>query len=271
MPQVELKEIVQDLLDGIQWCKKELPGLLGGDKVDITRYAVGGESAGGTTATMLGHLASPPPLAVLNVYGMVDFVIKRLPVTSDATTPFSPASGLFTEAQVASELANRDLSNTLGEVLDDWVNNDPADLRHARYGDHPKPAYGERQKLRRDAHDYMIARGMLWQTLFHVDDPEKQAKLFERKQREMSALLLLDDVRTYPPTYVYHGTADVLVHVSQSDRFVAKLKQKGVPVEYAKIEGGPHVCDQYEDENSDEWKQNVLPIVAFMNKYVKAL
>lgn len=73
-------------------------------------------SLGGTTATMLGHLASPRPLAVLNVYGMVDFVLRRPPAITDAIIPFSPASGLFTEAQVAAELANRDPSNTLGEV-----------------------------------------------------------------------------------------------------------------------------------------------------------
>lgn len=92
----------------------------------------------------------------------------------------------------------------------------------------------------------MMVRAMLRPTLFHIDDIEKQAELLGQKEREMSALPLLDDVKTYPPTYVYHGTADVLVDVSQSDRFVAKLKVKGVPVEYAKIGGGPHVCDQYE-------------------------
>lgn len=201
---------------------------------------------GGTNAAMLGHLASPPPLAVLDMYGVVDFPFPRPPVTIDTAAPFPPVSGLFSEAQVAAALANQDPSHTLGEVLDDWVNNDPSDPRHARYGNHPKPIYGERQKLRRDAYVYMMTRALMRQTLFHIDDPDNHPALLGQKEREMSAMLLLHDVKTYPPTYVYHGTADSVVHVGQSDRFVAKLKEKGVPVEYARIDGGPHVCDQYE-------------------------
>lgn len=54
MPEVELKEIIQDLLDGLEWCRKELPGVLGKDKVDTTRYAVGGESAGELGLWMFG-------------------------------------------------------------------------------------------------------------------------------------------------------------------------------------------------------------------------
>ncbi|KAG8984824.1 hypothetical protein FRB94_004479, partial [Tulasnella sp. JGI-2019a] len=45
IPEVELKDILQDLLDGIAWCMKELPRILGESKVDVGRYAVGGESA----------------------------------------------------------------------------------------------------------------------------------------------------------------------------------------------------------------------------------
>ncbi|KAG9032360.1 hypothetical protein FRB95_001542 [Tulasnella sp. JGI-2019a] len=218
---------------------------------------------------MLGHLASPPPLAVLDVYGLVDFrVFPQSPAAVASSLP-PITTDLFTEAQVADALANRDLSETLTEVLDDWVNKDPPNFRHDRYGEHPRPMFGKRQKLRRAAHDYMMSHAMLKPTLFHIDDLNKQAAEYEKKKREMSALALLDDAKTYPPTYVYHGTADKDVPVGQSDAFVAKLKEKGVAVEYKQIPGGAHVCDKYEDENSEEWKEHVLPIVAFIDKHVK--
>ncbi|KAG8988777.1 hypothetical protein FRB94_000424 [Tulasnella sp. JGI-2019a] len=118
----------------------------------------------------------------------------------------------------------------------------------------------------------MFAHGLLRQTLFHFDDSEDEEalELFEQKKREMSALVLLENAATYPATYVYHGTSDTNVDISQSDRFVAKLKEKGVPVEYQQVQGGFHCCDEYQDENSEEWREHVLPIVAFVDKYVKA-
>ncbi|KAG9007168.1 hypothetical protein FRB94_014551 [Tulasnella sp. JGI-2019a] len=268
LPEVELKDMLQDLLDGLEWCKKELPRIVDEDKVDVTRFAVGGESAGGTNAAMLGHLASPPPLAVLNLYGIVDFLFPQPPAAVASGAP-PIATSPFTEVQLAAALANRDQSETLTEVLDDWVNADPSSLQHSRYGEHPRPVFGKRQKLRRAIFGYMISHSMLRQTLFHIDDPDRQVAQYEKKKREMSALALLDDAKTYPPTYVYHGTADEGVPISQSDGFVAKLKEKGFTVEYKQIPGGAHVCDQYEDENSEEWKEHVLPIVAFIDKHVK--
>ncbi|KAG8879235.1 hypothetical protein FRB97_001854 [Tulasnella sp. 331] len=182
---------------------------------------------------MLGHLTSPPPLVVLDLYSAVNAFTIPLPVSSNGSTPFFATSGGFSEAELAAELANRDPSNTLWEVLDGWVNNDLANLHHARYGDRPKPTYGERQKIRRVAHECMAAQGVPMQTLFQVDDQERQVELLKRKEREMSVLLLLNAIKTYPPP---------------------NPKEKGVPAKYAKIEGQPYVCDQYEVENSVEWK-----------------
>ncbi|KAG9004883.1 hypothetical protein FRB93_010062 [Tulasnella sp. JGI-2019a] len=200
---------------------KELPRILGESKVDVGRYAVGGESAGGTNAAMLGHLASPSPLVVLNLYGLVDFLFPTPPTTatpSHAPSPVVPTgrSGLYTEAQIATALVNRDVSETITEALDDWVNDDPSDLRHALYGDNPRLIYGKRQKLRGDMFAYMFAHGLLRQTLFHFDDSEDEEalELFEQKKREMPALVLLENAATYPATYVYHGTSDTNVDIS---------------------------------------------------------
>lgn len=46
-----------------------------------------------------------------------------------------------------------------------------------------------------------------------------------------------------PPTCVIHGTVDMLVPVHQSDWLVEKLKEKGVPHYYSRIDGWPHAMD----------------------------
>lgn len=46
-----------------------------------------------------------------------------------------------------------------------------------------------------------------------------------------------------PPTCVIHGTVDMLVPIHQSDWLVEKLKEKGVPHHYSRIDGWPHAMD----------------------------
>lgn len=46
-----------------------------------------------------------------------------------------------------------------------------------------------------------------------------------------------------PPTLIFHGTIDRTVPVAQSDTLAARLKQLGVPVEYHRLNGWPHVMD----------------------------
>ena len=54
--------------------------------------------------------------------------------------------------------------------------------------------------------------------------------------------------RTYisandPPTLIFHGTIDSLVPVSQSDSLHKWLDHEGVPNEYHKLNGWPHIMD----------------------------
>jgi dipeptidyl aminopeptidase/acylaminoacyl peptidase len=53
-----------------------------------------------------------------------------------------------------------------------------------------------------------------------------------------------------PPTCVIHGTVDQLVPVTQSDRLVEKLKEKGVPHYYSRINGWPHAMDAVQAVNN---------------------
>jgi acetyl esterase/lipase len=46
-----------------------------------------------------------------------------------------------------------------------------------------------------------------------------------------------------PPTLILHGTLDEVVPIGQSDLLAARLKELGVPAEYERIDGWPHVMD----------------------------
>lgn len=52
-----------------------------------------------------------------------------------------------------------------------------------------------------------------------------------------------------PPTLILHGTMDTLVPLDQSDQLSARLKELGVPFQYEKFEGYPHVMDVVKEVN----------------------
>ncbi len=68
-----------------------------------------------------------------------------------------------------------------------------------------------------------------------------------------------------PPTCVIHGTVDMLVPVEQSDRLVEKLREKGVPHHYSRINGWPHAMDAVELVN----RHTRALAVDFFDKHLK--
>ena len=68
-----------------------------------------------------------------------------------------------------------------------------------------------------------------------------------------------------PPTCVIHGTVDMLVPVQQSDRLVEKLKEKGVPHCYSRINGWPHAMDAIQSVN----RHTKALVVAFFDQHLK--
>jgi dipeptidyl aminopeptidase/acylaminoacyl peptidase len=68
-----------------------------------------------------------------------------------------------------------------------------------------------------------------------------------------------------PPTCVIHGTVDYLVPVHQSDWLVEKLKEKGVPHYYSRVNGWPHAMDAVLAVN----KHTRALAVDFFDKYLK--
>jgi acetyl esterase/lipase len=72
MPEASYDEILSDCKDSLAWSIAHLPEILGQDRIDIARYVVGGDSAGGTLSTLAGHLFEPKPKVVIDVFGLVD-------------------------------------------------------------------------------------------------------------------------------------------------------------------------------------------------------
>ena len=52
---------------------------------------------------------------------------------------------------------------------------------------------------------------------------------------------------SFPPTVLFHGTADVTIPMDSSVRFFNKLLAAGVPAEFHAVEGAPHAFDRHEE------------------------
>jgi acetyl esterase/lipase len=68
-----------------------------------------------------------------------------------------------------------------------------------------------------------------------------------------------------PPTLILHGSSDQLVPISQSDSLAAKLDKMGIPYEYCRVPGWPHVMDIIKRVNVFSQKK----MNAFLDKYLK--
>jgi acetyl esterase/lipase len=68
-----------------------------------------------------------------------------------------------------------------------------------------------------------------------------------------------------PPTLILHGTSDQLVPVSQSDSLASKLASLGIPYEYYRVPGWPHVMDIVKRVNIFSQKK----MNAFLEKYLQ--
>jgi acetyl esterase/lipase len=54
----------------------------------------------------------------------------------------------------------------------------------------------------------------------------------------------------WPPVLIFHGDADRIVHIAQSERLAEALRRKGVPVDFRVIPGGDHA---FFNKSQEEW------------------
>lgn len=257
-PQVRIDEQLADCLEAVSWCRTNLPSILGADKVDVNRYVLLGESAGGHLVTLMGlYLSNPGPKAIVNVYGLVDFLTMPAfgpPDQRPTRATQGPWNGKFSEEELNKLLRDRDQANALTDAL-------------------PCP-WNEFESISNTE----ISK--LWETVFHCTDRVlKQAELHTLHSPSCSALGLRvgimhedgfpneDDLMAfvrsvspyrvlqqrveqgkkglelYPPTAFLHGTGDVDVPVEQSYAMAELLKDADVPIVESYEEGGLHVFD----------------------------
>jgi acetyl esterase/lipase len=240
-PQITLEEQVQDCVDSIAWCREHLPRILGADKVDVDRYVICGESAGGTLVALLGHKLDPPPKAIIEAYGVVDFFDKHFGVLdkSPKLDDQPPWEGEFTEEQLHAELRDQDPSHCLTDALS-WDEQQRCSEEQLSQLWATDFKYTRAIRLRAELHIYRSTRlsiSSAFQREKFSSDEELSTWL-----SSVSAILLLDGKTTYPPTAFLHGIDDTAVPLAQSQRLAEKLKEIGVPTVEC-YEHGPHVFD----------------------------
>lgn len=253
-PQVSIDVQLQDCLDAVAWLRASLPDIVGKDKIDVNRYIVCGESAGGHLVTLMAHHLSPPPRAVIDAYGITDFAatwpISR-PTTPPADAP-GPVdapidTGEFSEQELYDFFADRDPANVITDAL--WGDEDtrlPESVLKKQWATEFK--YTRRIRLQAALHRFRAGNPKavvrsLRVGAFHEERFEDEEAL-KKFVLSVSPAPLLEGKKWYPPTAFLHGTADTGAPIEQSKLMAAKLKEMGVEVVESYEEGGEHVFDK---------------------------
>lgn len=238
LPHVSIPDQVQDCKDAFEWCRTNLPRLLGEGNIDIDKYVVAGESAGGHLTLMMGHVLNPPPKALCALYPPVDLVTPHVGGPSPRQFPLE----LFTEEEVKAAIASRDPKEALAwspglfeaTFLDEKL---CGELWHAGEGF----SYTKRDLLQVDIARYMFSNRLIMHVGLRREEFDSQ-EAFDEHARKWSPLFLLDGKETYPPTYLMHGEEDSTVGLWHSQKMAGKLRNMGVPV-MEWYEPGQHVFD----------------------------
>lgn len=254
-PQARVDDQLSDSLEAVAWCRANLSSILGKDKVDVDRYVLVGESAGGHLVTLMGlHLTNPPPRAIVDVYGLVDFLAlpafssydpNRKPVTEREGTSD------YTDAELDAFLSDRNPDNILTDSLS-WNEQDllTEEQLSKRWATDFK--YTKRIKLQAELHIRRSLSGSyegLRKGVMHREKfaTEEEFKAFVGSMSPLNVLrgeLKRGIRRSYPPTALLHGSGDEAVAIEQSYEMAKVLKEIGVPIVESYEEGEPHVFDK---------------------------
>lgn len=282
-PHVDVETSLNDCLDLVAWCRKQLPSVIGEDKLDVNRYCILGESAGGHLVTLMATRLEPQPRVVVDIYGVVDFMDPYTGMTTPPKEPYKPST-----ASAAAEKADSDAEITEEEILAALHDHDPSHaLSDAVFSksDLTRPLtknwkvdfpITRRIRLQLAVQNYTSTPGSKYVGLFH---PERFGSHQEVLAfiKSMSPLQFLDNEeytsgrKKYPPTAMMHGTADEPVPVDQTHRFAKKLKELGTEIVVCIEKDGPHVHDHvYSGPEIEGWEEHIQPVVDFVQKHLEA-
>jgi acetyl esterase/lipase len=235
LPHASLRDMVDDCEDAFKWCRNNLEGVVGQGKVDLEKYAVAGESAGGTLATILGHVLSPPPRAVVDIYGAVDFTDKRPRSPAD----IQPLTEGWSEEEVAEAIAKADPTQAI--TVCPFQFDIPVEYIREQWG-FPDYEYTQRQVFQYEIKKYLRTYDLLWDVMCRIN-PEDSDDVRDRKIKQLSPMHMLEGKTTYPPTFFLHGGGDPVVPQYLAERMAAKLRVMGVPIGEAYEPGEIHEFD----------------------------
>lgn len=268
IPQVSFEDQVEDMQDAYKWLRAHLPKIVGEDRVDLDAYITAGDSAGGTSSTLLGHILEPPPKAVIDAFGVVDMAASAHAESAKAfQLPYLKKER--TDEEVRKAIADRDPKNASCEGAWSWeLEGMTQDELRIFWGAPEYNVTDANDWMRMDMNSYMAKNHLRWRTMFRADDVGDEA--FEKALLKWSPYHMVDERKTYPPTFILHGTADSAVPVEQSYKLEKKLNEKGVPVGARYAEGLEHSFENIVHGPGDYgWEEWIVPCMDFVDKYVR--
>ncbi|RSL54656.1 hypothetical protein CEP53_007367 [Fusarium sp. AF-6] len=199
---------VTDSRDVLIWAQSELPAKLAQEasvKLDGDKVVTWGHSAGGTLA-LLAAAAPKPPLAILNLFGMLYLQDESY------HTPLKLPPVQLPSAEFSNKIYN--------------------DVPPPSVAPPPFGPNGPDLSTHRGAWLFaQMAAGTLFKEVQPDGDYDKidPARVFSS---------------TFPPTFSAHGSVDELVNVKLTERAHAELTDKGVENKLVVIEGARHGFDK---------------------------
>jgi acetyl esterase/lipase len=234
--------MVEDCTDAYAWCREHLPKLVGDSGVDVDRFVVAGDSAGGCISSLLAHTLNHPPRTLIDVYGPVDLTDTHFdPIDPEDNAEIESLSGEFPETIVAKGIRDWNPANALTVCPGGFeLEMIPIEISRKENADDTLD-HTERHRFQSDMKKYMGTNKLLFRTMLHAAEQWSQEE-YMNHARSWSSLWRLDGKKTFPPTYLIHGEEDAIVPLHHSQRFGKKLKDMGVDVEEWYEHGG-HVFD----------------------------
>ena len=230
-PHAKIDDIIRDCIDAAGWCRKNLPDILGPNRINISNMAIGGDSAGGHLSSLLSCLLVPQPKCLVDVYGAVNLTNYN---RKDADGIWDERWGhKYSEEQNRAYLKNLNPADTLLHCPFGWeYTNMPQEVTASRWGV-KEFSYNDRIEFHVQLKDWHSSRGLMMKNYLGEGDELK----------EISPFLRVDDCETFPATAFLHGTAD-RIPIGQPREFAKKLRKKGITVLESYEEGAPHAFDQ---------------------------
>ncbi|WWC59530.1 uncharacterized protein I303_102086 [Kwoniella dejecticola CBS 10117] len=273
-PHCSLSQQVGDVKDAFEWCQTNLPRILSvnGAKVDLERYVVIGESAGGLIVSLLPFVLDPKPRVVVDIYGPTDLAAQHWSSTpSNAnedggnTVHIQPLSGEFPEDEVINAAKSRDASLAMTVCPFEF------DVPVETYRDLwkvPDYEYTREQRFQYDIKRHLRTTKTLIDVLLRKEECQSDEE-WRKRLEDHSPVHLLRQRGSYPPTVLLYGKDDPVVPLDQAASFAGILRENKVDVIELYEPGEGHEFDnKYTAPAVEGWHTYIAPIIQFVEKHV---